>query len=99
MNLRVLVMRQGAAGPDYGLMVGIEEVGLVIVIWGVASLLFRDWVVRLDLTLKERVTGDYFTEQVIEEQRTLLEKSARIVLAVGLLIFAAGVTLHVLHLG
>jgi hypothetical protein len=80
-------------------MLGFEELGLIIVIWGVASLLFRDWVVRLDLALKERVTGDYFTEEAIEEQRNLLEKTGRVVLALGLVTFAAGVGLHLLHLG
>ena len=98
MNLRDLADPARTVGPDYGLVLGIEELGLVIVIWGVTSLVFRDWVVRLDLAIKERVTGDYFTEQAIQEQRDLLEKTGRLVLALGLLTFAAGVALHLAHL-
>ncbi|MEA2683510.1 MAG: hypothetical protein QOK05_1838 [Chloroflexota bacterium] len=80
-------------------MLGIEEMGFVTVVWGVTSLLFRDWVVKFDLALRERLTGDYFNEQAIEEQRALLEKTGRIVLAAGVVVFAIGVVLHQLRLG
>ncbi|MFN2464755.1 MAG: hypothetical protein ABR598_00640 [Candidatus Dormibacteria bacterium] len=79
-------------------MLGIEELGFVVVVWGVTSLLFRDWVVKFDLALRERVTGDFFTESAIEEQRVLLEKTGRLVLAAGLVVFAAGVAMHLAHL-
>ena len=75
-------------------VLGIEEIGFVVVVWGVAALLFRDWVVRFDLAMRERLTGDYFSEQAVNEQRTLLERTGRVVLASGLLIFARGVGLH-----
>jgi hypothetical protein len=80
-------------------VLGIEELGLVVVIWGVTSLLFRDWVVKFDLALRERVTGDYFNEAAIEEQRRLLEKTGRLVLAAGLVLFAVGAWLHFAHIG
>lgn len=80
-------------------MLGIEELGFAVVVWGVSSLLFRDWVVKFDLALRERVTGDYFGEAAIEEQRRLLEKTARIVLASGLVVFAAGVVMRLAHIG
>jgi hypothetical protein len=73
---------------------GIEEIGFVIVAWGVTALIFRDQVVKFDLALRERLTGDYFNESAVAEQQTLLEKTGRIVLAAGLLIFALGVALH-----
>jgi hypothetical protein len=79
-------------------MLGIEEMGFVIVMWGAGSLLFRDWVVKFDLLMRERISGDYFSERAIEEQRRLLEKTGRIVLAVGVLIFAAGVVLRQMRL-
>lgn len=75
-------------------MLGIEEFGFVIVVWGVTALLFRDQVVKYDLALRERLTGDYFSEVAIAEQRTLLERTGRFVLASGLVIFAVGVGLH-----
>jgi len=64
-------------------MLGIEEIGLVVVVWGVSAMVFRDWVVKFDLAMRERVTGDCFTEKVIEEQRRLLDRTARMVLARG----------------
>ena len=75
-------------------MPGIEETGFAIVAWGVCALLFRDQVVRFDLLLRERLTGDQFTDRAVEEQRLLLERTGRVVLAGGLLIFALGVALH-----
>lgn len=75
-------------------MLGIEEIGLVTVVWGVSALIFRDWVVRFDLALRERATGDYITDQVVEEQRALLDRTARIMLGIGLAVFALGVALH-----
>lgn len=75
-------------------MPGIEEIGFVIVLWGATALLFRDQVVKYDLALRERLTGDYFSETAVAEQRTLLERTGRVVLAAGLLVFALGVGLH-----
>ena len=66
----------------------------MIVIWGVCALLFRDQVVRFDLALRERLTGDQFSQTAVEEQRTLLERTGRVVLAAGLVIFALGVGLR-----
>jgi len=75
-------------------MLGIEEIGLVVVVWGVSAMVFRDWVVKFDLAMRERVTGDFFTEKVIEEQRRLLDRTARMVLAAGLVVFFVGVALR-----
>ena len=75
-------------------MLGVEDMGLVIVIWGVCALLFRDWVVRFDLMLRERITGDFFGQPAIEEQQQLLEKTGRLVLGIGLVLFAIGAGLH-----
>ena len=75
-------------------MFGIEELGLVVVVWGVSAIVFRDWVVKFDLAMRERATGDHFPEQVIEEQRQLLERTARIMLALGLVVFLAGALLR-----
>ena len=75
-------------------MPGIEEIGFVIVIWGVVALIFRDTVVRFDLALRERLTGDFISEGAVVEQQNLLERTARVVLVAGLVIFAIGVGLH-----
>jgi len=75
-------------------MFGIEELGLVVVIWGISAIFFRDWVVKFDLAMRERATGDYFPENVVEEQRRLLERTARIMLALGLVVFLAGAVLR-----
>jgi hypothetical protein len=75
-------------------MMGIEEIGLVVVVWGVSAIIFRDWVVKFDLAMRERVTGDFFTEEHIDEQRRLLDRTARIVLVLGLLVFLAGAALR-----
>jgi len=69
------------------------------VAWGVTALIFRDQVVKFDLALRERLTGDYFNESAVAEQQNLLEKTGRIVLAAGLVIFALGVTLHFTGVG
>jgi hypothetical protein len=70
------------------------DIGLITVVWGISAIIFRDWVVRFDLAMRERITGDYFTDQVIDEQRRLLDRTARIVLGAGLLVFALGAGLH-----
>jgi hypothetical protein len=75
-------------------MLGIEEIGLIVVAWGVSAIFFRDWVVKFDLAMRERVTGDLFSEEHIDEQRRLLDRTARIVLALGLLVFLAGAALR-----
>ncbi|HEY8739175.1 MAG TPA: hypothetical protein VIN56_01100 [Candidatus Dormibacteraeota bacterium] len=79
-------------------MLGIEEIGFVVVTWGVTSLIFRDWVVRFDLAMRARITGDSYSDEVVAEQQQLLERTGRIVLAVGLVVFAAGVGTTLLHL-
>ena len=96
--LYVLFGARAVPGPRLLGVLGIEEIGFVVVVWGVTALLFRDWVVKFDLALRERLTGDYFNEQAVEEQRTLLERTGRVVLAAGLLIFALGVGLHLASL-
>lgn len=80
-------------------MLGLEELGLVVVVWGVSAMVFRDWVVKFDLAMRERVTGDYFPDQVIQEQRRLLDRTARLVLAVGLAVFLVGAGLRFAGLG
>ncbi|MFN2464195.1 MAG: hypothetical protein ABR573_09885 [Candidatus Dormibacteria bacterium] len=73
---------------------GVEEIGLVVVVWGVCALAFRDWIVKFDLVMRERATGDYFPDRVVEEQRRLLDRTARLGLAVGLLVFFLGAALR-----
>ena len=85
-------------GPRLLSVLGIEEIGFVVVVWGVTALLFRDWVVKFDLALRERLTGDYFNQQAVDEQRTLLERTGRVVLAAGILDFALGVGLRLARL-
>ena len=68
--------------------------GFAIVVWGVCALIFRDHVVRFDLALRERLTGDQFSDTAVDEQRVLLERTARVVPAAGLVLFAVGVGLR-----
>jgi len=75
-------------------MLGIEEIGLVVVVWGVSAIIFRDWVVRFDLAMRERVTGEVTTDAVVDQQRDLLERTARGMLAAGLMVFAIGAAMH-----
>ena len=75
-------------------MLGIEEIGLVVVVWAVSAIIFRDWVVSFDLAMRERATGDRSADHVVDEQRRLLDRTARVMLALGLLVFLAGAGLR-----
>jgi hypothetical protein len=75
-------------------MLGFEEVGAIVVVWAISALIFRDWVVRLDLVVRERLTGDRASTEVVAEQEALLERTGRMLLVAGLLVFVTGVGLH-----
>lgn len=80
-------------------MPGTEEIGAITVIWGVTTLIFREWVLRLDLLVRERVIGLAASEAAVEQQRRLLEMAGRGLLAGGLVMFAAGVAFRLAGAG
>jgi hypothetical protein len=76
------------------LVPGIEEVGLIIVVWAVGALMFREWLLRFDIALLRTVTGIVLTDEHLETQRRMLEQTCRFLLACGLVLFFGGLALR-----
>ena len=78
---------------------GPEEIGAITVAWGVCALVFREWILRLDLVLRERLLGFPPSDSVVEQERRLLEFAGRGILAGGLLLFVTTVGFQAAGLG
>ena len=81
------------------LVPGIEEVGLIIVVWAVGALMFREWLLRFDIALLRTVTGIVLTDAHLETQRRMLEQTSRFLLACGLVLFFGGLALRLTGIG
>ena len=81
------------------LVPGIEEVGLIIVVWAVGALMFREWLLRFDIALLRTVTGIVLTDEHLETQRRMLEQTSRFLLACGLVLFFGGLALRLTGIG
>ena len=64
-------------------------------LWGVTTLVFREWVLRVDLAFRERMVGLPTTADDVEEQRQVLERAGRALLAVSLVVFVLGAGLRI----
>lgn len=73
---------------------GIEEVGLVVVVWAAGALIFREWLLRFDVALLRTITGIGLTDEHLALQRKMLEQTSRFILACGLVIFFGGLALR-----
>lgn len=75
-------------------MPGIEEVGLIVVVWAAGALMFREWLLRFDIALLRTITGVTQSDEHLELQRQMLEHTSRFLLVCGLLLFFGGLALR-----
>ena len=75
-------------------MPGIEEVGLIVVVWAAGALMFREWLLRFDIALLRTITGTTQSDEHLELQRQMLEHTSRFLLVCGLLLFFGGLALR-----
>jgi hypothetical protein len=73
---------------------GIEEVGLIVVVWAAGALIFREWLLRFDVALLRTITGTVLTDDHLELQRKMLEQTGRLLLVCGLVVFFGGLALR-----
>ena len=75
-------------------MPGIEEVGLIVVVWAAGALIFREWLLQFDIAVIRTMTGIVQTDDHLELQRKMLEQTSRFLLVSGLVLFFAGLALR-----
>jgi hypothetical protein len=73
---------------------GIEEVGLIVVVWAAGALIFREWLLQFDIAVIRTMTGIVQTDDHLELQRKMLEQTSRFLLVSGLVLFFGGLALR-----